>query len=88
MVDAIGDKDLKRLTQQRLTLIDGSISSYYSILSSPKQLRMIKQANELESVLCDIEPDRLWEKEERKKRATEEEDQRKNKYNQKNMRDN
>ena len=88
MYNDIGYRYFKRLHQQRLNLIDGSISSYYSILNSPKQLRMIKQANELASVLCDIEPDRIWEKEERKKRATEEEDQRKNKYNQKNMRDN
>ena len=40
---------------------------------------MIKQANELASVLCDIESDRLGAKEDRKKRATEAEDQRKNK---------
>ena len=63
---AIGDGDLKRLPQRRLpqrrlNLIDGSISSYCSILNSPERLRMIKQANELASVLCDIYYDRLGE---------------------------
>ena len=54
MEDPICDRALKRLTQQRLNLIDGSISGYCFILNSPKWLRMIKQSNELASVLCDI----------------------------------
>ena len=41
---------------------------------------MIKQANYLASVLCDIESDRLGAKDDRKKRAMEVEDQRKKKY--------
>ena len=49
---------------------------------------MIKQENELASVLCDIEYDRLGEGEDIKKREMEEEDQRKKKYEQKEMRDN
>ena len=41
----IGDRALKRLPQRRLNIIDGSISSYCSILDSPERLHMIKQAN-------------------------------------------
>ena len=62
MEDAIGDRYFKRLHQQRLNIIDGSISSYFSIFSSPERLHMIKQANMLASVLCDIESSRLGEK--------------------------
>ena len=69
MEDAIDDRYLKRMHQRRLNIIDGSISSYCSILNSPERLHMIKQANEFASVLCDIESDRLGEKEDRKKRA-------------------
>ena len=78
--DVIGDRYLKRLPQRRLNLIDGSISSYCSSINYTKRLCMIKQAKELESVLCDIESDCLWEKEESKKKLMEAEDQRNNKY--------
>ena len=60
MEDAIGDRNLNRLPQQRLNLIDGCISSYCSILNSPERLDLIKKANKLVSVLSDIESDRLW----------------------------
>ena len=40
---AIVDRDLKSLSQRRLNIIDGSISSYCSILNSPEWLHMIKQ---------------------------------------------
>ena len=83
----IGDRDLKRPPQRRLNIIDGYISSYCSILNSPKHLHMIKQANKLASVICDIESDRLLEKEERKKRVTYAEYQRKKKYENKQTRD-
>ena len=66
--DAIGDRYLKRLPNQRLNIIDGSISSYCYILNSTEWLQMIKQENELASVVCDIESDRLGAKENRKKR--------------------
>ena len=59
MKDAIGDRALKRLNKQKLKIIDGSISSYCSIINSPKRIHMIKQANKFASVLCDIESDRL-----------------------------
>ena len=64
MEDDIGDMDLerlpqRRLPQRRLNLTDGSISSYCSILNSPKRLRMIKQAKKLAAVLCDINSDCL-----------------------------
>ena len=48
---------------------------------------MIKQANKLASVLCDIESDRLRAKEDKNKREMEVEDHRNNKYEQKQMRD-
>ena len=78
---------LKSLPQQRLNLIDGSISSYSSILNSSQRLHMINQANKLASVLCDIETDRLGAKEDRKNSEMEAEDQRKNKSEQKQIRD-
>ena len=49
MEDAIGDRSFKRLH-----IIDRYISSYFSILNSPKWLHIIKQASELASVICDI----------------------------------
>ena len=55
MEDSIGDRALKRLLWERLNIIDGSISSYCYIINPPKNLHMIKQENELASVLCDIE---------------------------------
>ena len=74
------------MTQISLNLTDISTSSYCSIINSPERLHMIKKVNELASVLCDIESDRLGAKEDRKKRYTEAEDQRKKKSEQKNMR--
>ena len=41
---------------------------------------MIKQANELAYVLCDIESESIGSKDHRKKRAMEAEDHRKNKF--------
>ena len=80
MEDAIGDRYLNRLPQQRLNVIDGYISIYFFIINSPKRLHIINQANELASVLCDIESDCLGPKEYRKKRVMKAEDQRNNKY--------
>ena len=54
MEDAVSEMDLKRLPQRILNLIYGSISSFYSILNSPEQLYMIKQANKFASVLGGI----------------------------------
>ena len=65
----IGDRALKRMHNRSLNIIDGSISSYCSIINSPERLYMIKQANELASVLCDIESYRLGGKEDRKNRV-------------------
>ena len=80
MEDAVGDRYLRKLPQRRLDFIDGSISSYYYIINSPERLKQIRQANKLASVLCDLESDRMREKEERKKRATEVEENRSQKY--------
>ena len=68
MEDAIGDRNLNRLPQQRLNLIDGCISSYCSILNSNERLCVIKQAKKLASVLCEIESGCLGVKEDRKKK--------------------
>ena len=62
MENAIGGRSLKRLPQRRMNIIDGSISSYSSILNSPKRLHMIKKANELAYVICDIWSGRLGAK--------------------------
>ena len=39
MEDAVGDKDLKRMPHTRLNFIDGSISSYCSVINSPNALK-------------------------------------------------
>ena len=69
-----------------LNLIDGCISSYLYIINSPKRLHMINQANKLESVLGDIESDRLGEKYDRENIAIDVDVQRNNKSEQKQMR--
>ena len=76
MEDAVGERALRRLPQRRLNFIDGCISSYCSILNSSERLELIRQANKLASVLCDLESDRIRDKEEKKKKATEVEDNR------------
>ena len=67
MEDYIGYRALKRLSQKSLpqrsqNIIYGFISSNCSILNSPKRLNIIKQANELTSVLCDIQSGRIGTK--------------------------
>ena len=57
MEDAVGDRYLKSLPQIRLNFVDGSISSYCSILHSAKRIEQIRQENKLSSVLCDLESD-------------------------------
>ena len=57
MEDAVGERALRRLPQRRLNFIDGSISSYCSILNFTERLELIRQANKLASVLCDLESD-------------------------------
>ena len=54
MGGAVGDRDLKNLPHRIMNLIDGSISSYCSIINSPKLLYITKQANKLEAGLGDI----------------------------------
>ena len=61
MEDAVGNRDLKRLTHISLNLIDVSISSYFSFLYSPERLDLINQAKKFASVLDDIESYRLGE---------------------------
>ena len=65
---AVGERDLRRLPQRRPNFIDGCISSYCYILKSPERLEQIRKANKLASVLCDLESDRIREKEEKKKK--------------------
>ena len=84
--DAVGERALKRLPQRRLKFIDGSISSYCSILNSPERLEQIRQANKLASVLCDLESDRIRDKEEKNKRATEVQENRRQKSEDKQVR--
>ena len=79
---------MRRLPQRRLNFIDGCISSYCYILNSPERLEQIRQANKLAYVLCDLESDRIREKEEKKKRATEVEENRRQKSEEKQVREN
>ena len=76
------------MPKRKLSLIDGSILSYCSIIKSTKRLDMIKQPNKLLYIIGDIEYDRLGEKEDRRKIATEAEYQRNNKSEQKKVRQN
>ena len=50
----VGDRYFNGPPQRSLNLIDGIISSYRSILNSTERLNLIKQANNLSSVLGDI----------------------------------
>ena len=54
MEGAVGNRYLNMMPQRILNLIDGSISSYCSVLNSTECLDMIKQANKLVSVIGDI----------------------------------
>ena len=69
--DDVGNRYLKRLPQIRLKFIDGSISSYGSILNALRRLEKIRQAKKLVSVVCDLGYDCMRENEEKKKRETE-----------------
>ena len=86
--DAVGERALKRLPQRRLKFIYGSISSYCSILNSPKQLEHIRQENKLASVLFDLESDSMREKEEDKKRVMEAEENKRRKFEGNQVREN
>ena len=62
MDNAVVDKALNRLSHIRLNFIYGSISSYCSILNSPKRFEQISQANKLAYVLYDLESDHMRSK--------------------------
>ena len=68
MEDAVGDSYLSRLPKRSMNSIYGYISSCCSILNSPEWLDIIKQANNLASVLGGIESDRLGTKRDINKR--------------------
>ena len=61
--DAVGDRYLRNLLWQSMNFIDGSISSYLSILNSPERLHIITQVNKLTSFFGDIQSDHLEAKE-------------------------
>ena len=71
----------------RLKLIDGSISSYFSIINYIEILNLIKEENKLASVIGDMETNHLGENEDRNKRAMEADDHTKKKSEQKNIRE-
>ena len=88
MEDAVGERALKRLPQRRLNFIDGSISSYCSILNSSECVEHISQAKKLAFVMCDLDSDRMRENEEDKKRKVEAEENRRRKSEEKQVREN
>ena len=88
MDDAVGERGLNRLPQRRLNLIDGSISSHCSILNSPERLEQIIQSKRLESILCDLDYDFLRGNQQRKNRATEVYENRRQKYEEKQVMEN
>ena len=55
MEDAVGNMDLKGLTQRRLNFIDGSVSSYCSIINSYERLEQMRQEKKLAYILYDLE---------------------------------
>ena len=55
----VGDRDLNNLPQRKLKLINGSISSYWSIFNSSERLHIINQEDELVDVIGDIESEGL-----------------------------
>ena len=65
---AVGDMVLNNMPRRSLNLIDGSISSCFYILNSPRFIDITKQEKRLEGVLGDIESYFLGSKEERKNR--------------------
>ena len=71
MEDSVGESNLKRLPQRRLEFIDGSISSYCSILNSTERPEHIRQANKLASAVCDLDYDHMRKTDEKNKRAME-----------------
>ena len=80
--------DWKRLPQRRFNFIDGYISSYCYIIKSPKRLEQISQENKLASVLCDLDHDCKRRKEDKKKRSTEVEKNRRQRYEENQVREN
>ena len=64
MKDSHGQFVHKRLPQRRLNLIDSTISSHFTILNSEERMKLIKKANEVASVIADIEIDRAKKREE------------------------
>ena len=88
MNDDVGERALNRLPQRRLNFIDGSISSYCSILNSPERLEHIRQAKKLASILCDFESYRMRKNEDNKNRQTEAEENRRQKSEKKQVREN
>ena len=85
--DAVGDRYLRNLLWQSMNFIDGSISSYLSILNSPERLHIITQVNKLTSFFGDIQSDHLEAKEDINNRERGSKYQRNNKAEQNQMRD-
>ena len=79
MEDDSGDRYLNKLPQRGLIFIDGSISSYCSILISTKRLEKIIEAIKLACVLSDLDSDGIREMDANKKRDTEAEENRRRK---------
>ena len=69
MQDAVSDRDFKRIPYRSLNFMDYSISSYYSILNSPKKPEQIRQEKNLASVPFDLGSYRTGGNEEENKRA-------------------
>ena len=68
-------------------MIDGSISSWCSVLNSPERLELIRQTNELAKVLGELEDDCLQDKEEKQRKALEEEKKRQERREEKRKRE-
>ena len=73
MKDSKGEGAKNRLPKRRLDILDGNIAAYCKLLNSPDQLRMIREANELASVLADVHNDKQEEKNARKLKRLQEE---------------
>ena len=73
MKDTSGKGARFRLPARRLNIIDGNISAYSALLNSKDRMKLVKEANELASVIGAIDNEREQEKEEKKRRKLKEE---------------
>ena len=69
--DDIGGQEQKNISQSQMGIIYGSILSYFYILNSNYWIAMVDQANKLDAVLAGIEQFKMADKENRMRKYSE-----------------